>query len=299
MPSLRVTSQVKANLDLWLNDLFLRDALYTNISLSEKDIYGRDLSQLIAVQDEDYADGQVWQSHFKGWVYESGISPSDTGVLPPILASGATINGTFYSRASGLHIDHPNGRIILDTPIATGGTVKATFSYKTVLVDFADAFENETKEFYVETALKDNPWQTGLLSYPTKNQRTLPMTLIDIRSRSNDAYEIGSASNVAVLQGSFHIWARDAYQKDIVEDLLGQQEHTVLFGINFNTAPQPLDFYGDRIGAWTSYSSLAYDTSPHLYKRIYIDELNQARDPPFFNIERGRLNFTIRVYPNF
>jgi hypothetical protein len=299
MPRLRVTSQVKSNLDLWLNDLFLRDGHFTNISVGETDIYGHNLSQLISVADEDYAMGQVWQSHFKGWVWESGIAPSDTGVSPPVLASGATINGVFWSRASGLHIDYPNGRVILDTPIATGGTVYATFSYKAVLVDFADTFENETKDFYVETSRKDNPWQTGLLSYPLKNQRTLPIVMIDLRSRQNAAYELGSASNVAEIRGSFHIWARDSYMKDIVEDLVEQQEHTTLFGIDFNLAPQPLDYYGDKNGAWTSYSAFAYETSPYLFKRIYIDELNQITENAWFNIERGRINFLIRVYPNF
>lgn len=308
MPRQRVTSIVKSNLDLWLNDLFLRDGLYHNISAGETDIYNRDISQLIYVDDEDYPEGCVWQSHFKSWVHESGISPSDTGVAPPIIPTGVTVDGTFYPQFSGdagynatysHHFDFPNGRIIFDTPLATGSYVKTEFSHKTVTVEFSNSYENETKDLFIETSHKDNPYQTGVLAYPTKDQRTLPIVLINVQSRTNDAYELGSASNVAVLNGSFHIWTREPYIKDLVEDLICQQEHTVLLGIDFNTAPQPLDYYGDKNPSYTSYGSFANEWGEHFFKRIYIDELNQIEVTPFMNIERSRINFTIRVYPNF
>lgn len=304
----RVTTIVKSNLDLWLNDLFLRDGLFHTITVGETDIYGRDLSELIPISDEDFADGCVWQSHFKSWVHESGITPTDSDIAPPLLPSGVVIGGTFYAQDStspdynaslAHHFDFPNGRIIFDSPVPTDSGVKAAFSYKDISIDFSNSYENETKDLFIETAYKDNPYQTGVLSYPDKNQRVLPMVLIGIQGRQNDAYELGSASNVAVLNGTFQIFTREPYIKDIIEDLICSQEHTVLLGIDFNTAPQPLDYYGDKNPAFTNYSSLANEWGEHFYKRIYIDELNQVFIPPVVNIERSRINFTIRVYPNF
>lgn len=304
----RVTSIVKSNLDLWLNDLFLKDGLFHTISLGETDIYGQDLSQLTPVSDEDFADGCVWQSHFKSWVHESGIIPSDTGIAPPILPTGIVVAGTFYPQDSSHpqyvaalshHFDFPNGRVILDAPLSTSSGMQVAFSHKSVTVEFANSYENESKDLYIETSHKDNPYQTGVLSYPTKNQRTLPMVLINMVGRQNDAYELGSASNVAVLNGAFQIWTREPYLLDTLNDLISQQEHVVLIGIDFNTAPQPLDFYGDKNPSYTSYGNLANEWGEHFYKRIYIDELRLVQVPPLMNIERSRINFTIRVYPNF
>ena len=65
MPRLRAKAQVKQNLDLYLNDLFLRDGFFTTVNVGEADIYGRDLSLLTSVTaDPSFADGRVWQSAF-------------------------------------------------------------------------------------------------------------------------------------------------------------------------------------------------------------------------------------------
>ena len=46
MPRLRGKSLVKSNLELWLNDLLLKDGFFTDITTGETDIYGRDISLL-------------------------------------------------------------------------------------------------------------------------------------------------------------------------------------------------------------------------------------------------------------
>lgn len=304
----RVTSIVKQNLDLWLNDLLLRDGFFTTISVGETDVYNRDMSRLFYVEDESFQTGSVWQSYFKNWVHESGIVPTDSGIAPPILPSGIVLNGTFFPQSSGSpgysgvyahNFDFPNGRVLFSSPIPTGSTVSVAFSHKHVSVEFADTQEAESRDLIVETAFKDNPSQTGVIVLPPKNSVILPAIFISMTSRTNNAYELGSASNVAELRGAFSIWSRDSYTKDGVEDLIEQQEHTVLLGIDFNTAPQPLTYLGDKNGSFTSYDVLTDEWGEHFYKRIYIDELNQVTVTPYMNIERGRINFVIRVFPNF
>lgn len=308
MPRLMFKTQVKQNLDLYLNDLFLRQGFFDTVNTGETDIYSRDISALSATPDESFVDGQVWQSAFKQWIHESGLVPDFASVSPPLVASGVTVDGTFYpkdpsaagySPAFAHKIDHPNGRIIFDTPIATTSTVQAEFSYKEITVDFADTFENESKDFFIETAYKDNPFQSGVETYPSSNSRTLPMVLIDVVRTSREAYELGNASSIAVLEGSFVVWSRDNLTRDQIEELLSAQEHSVLLGINFNTAPQPLDFFGDKTDDYTNYSDLANLASPYFWKRIYLDEVSSRRLAPFYNIERTQVSFTIRVYPIF
>lgn len=308
MPKYRVKGQVKANLNLWLNDLFLRDGFYSNVSVGQLDNYARDLSQLTSTTDESFVANTTFQSAFKNWVHESGVTPNHAGIQMPLVASGVTVDSVFYSKdplhpsyipAFAHQIDHPNGRIIFNSPIAAGSNVQAEFTYKEIFVDNASTFENEEKEFYFETTAKDNPQQTGVIVYPEPNSRTAPLVLIDMLSRSSDGYELGSASNVATLNGSFIVWTRDEYMLDQIEDLVAAQEHVVLLGINFNTAAQPLTRHGDKNPAFTSYNDLANLYSSDFWRRIYIDELDARRLTPYYNMERNQITFTIRVYPNF
>ncbi len=309
MPRLRNKSLVKHNIQLWVEDLFLRDGFFTNINAGETDIYSRDISVLTLVNDDPSSpDGTVWQSAFKEWVHESGLVPSNTGVAPPTVASGVTVDGTFYPTYSFLPgfsatfahaIDFTNGRVIFDTPITPTSIVQGDFAYKEITVDSASAFENEQKEFFIETTYKDNPFQTGVVTFPNENDRTLPMVLIDVTAINYDAYELGNASNVLNLQGSFIVWARDEYMRDLIEDLITQQEHTVLLGVDFNTAPFPLEHNNQKNLAFTNYSDVARLGSPYFWRRIYMDEIDSRRITPFYNIERTQVNFLIRVYPNF
>ena len=306
MPKYRAKAQIKANLNLWLNDLFLRDGFYTTVSAGETDVYGRDISLMVPVSDPSFMDNTVYQSPFKNWVHESGLTPTSTGIAPPLVASGVTINGTFYPQdpsapgyvgAFDHKIDFPNGRVIFTAPVV--GTVQGEFSYKEISVDNASTFENETKEFYFETAYKDNPHQTGVAIYPSANTRTLPLVLIDVLNRTNEPYELGVASTIANFGVSLIVWTRDEYMKDQIDDLLTSQEHVVLIGVDFNSAPQPLDAFGDKVPSYTNYADLARLDSPYLWHRIYVDEADSRRLQPYYNMDRLQVNFSIRVYPNF
>jgi hypothetical protein len=307
MPRRRVKSQTKANVLLWLNNLLIKDGYYSNVSAGETDIYGRDVSSLISVSDASYSDNRVYQSAFKNWVHESGVT-ADYAIDAPLLASGVTVDGVFYPKdplapgynaSFGHKIDYVNGRIIFNSPIIPTTSIQAEFAYKSIYVDFADRFENEQDELAFETMYKDNPMQTGVLVYPSPHTIPLPSLMIDFSTRSQEAYELGSASNVALMQGSFISWTRDSADKDLLEDLIVQQEHTVLLGIDFNKAPMPLDSRNDKNPAFTNYDDFARLDSGVFFKRIYIDEISQRNSIPVYNIERSRLDFTIRVYPNF
>jgi hypothetical protein len=297
-------SLLESNLQFWLENKMLDEGLYTNISTGQTDFYGRDLSRLVSIEnDEDFQDGQVWQSAFKNWVYESGTIPLDSGLVPPTLVSGVTVDGTFYANSvSGAFehfVDFPNGRVVFTSPIALASNVQSSFSYKEVTIDFAESFDNERMDLLIETAIKDNPQQSGVQDYPAKDNRTLPAIWIDVLRRENDGYELGSKSLVADFFGVLHVWARDRWLRNIVEDILNDAHRDVLFGIDFNDAPFPLLDKGRRNPAWTKYSDYASPNSPFFWRRIYLDEIGSKKDKPLFEIERTRVTFQARTYPNF
>lgn len=301
MPVLRRKTLTKVNLEMWLNHIFIQDGFYNNISRGETDFYGNDLSELSSTTDDPTfpLPGQVWQSAFKEWVHESGVASTAAGAAAPIIASGVYVNGTFFPKQSGISIDYRNGRAIFDTPISANSVVQADFSYKDISVDFADEFEGETRPLLVETSFKDNPWQTGVTTYPSYNARTLPLVLIDFQSVESEPYEIGNGTQIMTLRGSFHIWTRDSMMKDMIEESLIEREPTVVLGINFNTTPFPLTSIGDKNPSFTSYSTYADIWSPNFWRRIYLDGLEQIKDPPLHNIDRSRIQFEAKVYPNF
>lgn len=307
MPRLMAKSLVKANLELWLNDIFLKEGMYQNVSTSETDIYNRDISVLVSTSDESFVDGRVWQSAFKEWVHESGITPIYS-VAAPIVASGVTVNSIFYPKDSGAigynplfahAIDYRNGRIIFDSPISTSSIVQGNFAYKEITVDQADVYENEQKEFYMETAYKDNPYQTGVIIYPEANSRTLPMVLIDIVDRTSEPYELGAPANIAKFNTTLIVWSRDSYIRDTIEGMLSSRERSVLLGINFNNAPDPLTYLNDKNPSFTNYDNFAQVTGVYFWRRIYIDDISARRIAPYYNIERTQVDLQIRVYPNF
>ena len=282
----------------------LTEGLYRNISTGQTNFYSTDMSRLVGVTgDEDFNDGQVWQSAFKNWVYESGIVPTDTGVAPPTLVSGVTVDAVFYPDSTvgpfAHFVDFPNGRVIFNAPILSSSIVQATFAYKEITVDFAESFDNERMDLLIETSIKDNPAQTGIQSYPSKSNRTLPAIWIDVLRREHDGYELGSKSLISDFYGVFHVWARDRWMRNIIADILSDAHRDVLLGIDFNTAPFPLLSKGRRNPAWTTYGDNARVHGPYFRRRIYLDEVGVKKDKPLFEIERSRVSFQTRIYPNF
>lgn len=310
MPVLRRKALTKVNLEIWLNHIFIQDGFYNNISVGETDFYGNDLSLMSNSTDDPTFSipGQTWQSSFKEWVHESGVSSTEAGYPAPIIASGVWVDGTFYPRYSHMigydpafahTIDYRNGRVIFNTPISTSSVVQASFSYKDISVDFADEFEGENRPLLVETSLKDNPWQTGVERYPSYNSRTLPLVLIDMRSTESEGYELGNGTEILNMRGFLHIWARDNFMKDMIEDAILERQRSVILGVNFNTTPFPLDSVGDKNLSFTSFSEYSNVWSPNFWRRIYLEDMEQITDTPLFNIDRSRIQFTARVYPNF
>ena len=306
---MRTKGLIKQNVKLFLEDLLLRDGYFTNVSVGELDEHLRDLSRLMP-GDQVYPEpdfistfpNRVFQSAFKNWVHEDGIPSPASGIAGPIVASGVTVNGTFYPTAttSGLFehsIDFPNGRIIFQTPLPGSPVVQAAFAYKGFLVDSADIFDNEKRPVLIETALKDNPQVTGVVEYPSWDARTLPFVLVDVLSRQNSGHELGDRGPIRDYFGVFHVWARDEHIRDEIEEVISDQYRQVLVGIDFNRAPDPLLAHGAKNPNFPGYSTLAVEWGPFPWQRIYLEELNPKKDTPLYEVERSRVDFNIRVYP--
>lgn len=309
-PKLRSKALIKQNLKLFLEDLFLRNGFFETVSVGETNFYGSDIS-VLQPGDTVYLNpdatfpqaDRVYQSAFKNWVHEEGL-PSISGVGIPIVASGVTVGGTFYPTAttSGTFahiIDYPNGRVIFNTALAGSPTVQAEFSYKLITVDGANIFGNENRPILTETSFKDNPRETGVDTYPDVEARTLPAIFIDVLSRENQGYELGTRLPIQDYFGVLHIWTRHEIHRDLIEDVIADEFRNVLLGINFNDAPDPLLHFGQKNPNFPGYSDLAVVWGEYFWRRIYLENISTRKDTPLYDIERSRIDFNARVYPNF
>lgn len=307
---MRAKALVKQNLKLFLEDILLRDGYYSNVVVGETNFNGNDISVLMP-GDQIYPEpdfissipNKVFQSAFKNWVHEDGIPGVSSGIAGPAVASGVTVNGTFYSSStSGIFahfVDYINGRVIFNSPLVGTPVVQAEFAYKEVLVDGANIFNNEKKPILIETAYKDNPQATGSIVYPYPESRTLPAIFIDILSSKNSKYELGTRASVRDYFGVFHIWTRDEFTRDDLEDIISDEHRQVLLGINFNTAPDPLLAFGAKNPNYPGYRSLAQVWGQYFWRRIYLEDVSPRKDTPLYEVERSLVDFNIRVYPNF
>jgi hypothetical protein len=133
---------LKMNMILNLDFELLKDGNFQNIASGVQNYNAEDMSILIRDESEEVAAelglydentgelqiGRVYQSAFRNWVYESGITLtpylSDLNWPLPIIASGVYIDGRFcpadtddpaFDSSCAHTIDFLNGRVIFDT----------------------------------------------------------------------------------------------------------------------------------------------------------------------------------------
>jgi len=245
----KLRSLLKLNYKLFVDMHMLREGAFTNIASGSQFYDGSSLSLLLPDTSADnilygIADGQVWQSPYRQWVYESGVPLDGTNIpSPPVVASGLYIEGAFRATDDatfGHTIDYINGRVIFNSPQSLDLQVHAEFSAREVRVgfehDFNQQFDFNTQELQFST----NPLTSMQLVYPSGNIQSLPAIFIEVDNRTLEGYELGNRSATITDQVKFHVWALDDVQRDNIVDILTGQWRKSLPMIDFNVAPLPL-----------------------------------------------------------
>tara|TARA_Y100000296_G_scaffold65826_1_gene77634 strand:- start:323 stop:1282 length:960 start_codon:yes stop_codon:yes gene_type:complete len=210
---------------------FLDKGAFYSIDVPESGIYGGDKHILRLVDDPNYTKGQVWEGYRQNWVWETGISATTE---QPIRISGVFIDGIY--RATGnvdqpFYVDHPNGRIVFDTAIASTGTVQAEYSHKWVQVVPAEGIpwfrEIQQGSFRVDdshfTAFGSGNWaQLG------QTRVQLPALAIEVvPSRSMEGYQLGGGqwSNNDII---FNVITENHWEcANIMDAVLYQNDRTI------------------------------------------------------------------------
>jgi len=245
----KLRSLLKLNMKLFIDMHFLREGAFTNIASGQPFYDGSDMSLLLpdsTAKDTLFgvSDGQVWQSAFRNWVYESGVPLDGTNVSsPPVVASGVYIEGSFRPTTDpqfGHTIDFINGRIIFNSPQSPALKVNGEFSVREVRVGFEHQFNQQFSDGYIESQYVTNPFTSMQLVYPSGRSQPFPAVFIEVDGRDLRGYELGNRSAIITDEIKFHVWALDDLQRDNIIDIITSQWRKAIPMIDFNIAPLPL-----------------------------------------------------------
>jgi len=312
----KLKSLLKLNFKFFVDMHMLREGAFMNIPSGAQFYDGSDMSLLLpdTVSDNTLggvSDGQVWQSPFREWVYESGVPLDGTRVVdPPIVASGLLIEGTFRGPGDpefGHTIDFTNGRVIFNSPQPLTLQVNAAFSAREVRTTFEHQFNQQYQVSVLENTYKSNPLTSNELVYPSGLLYPFPAVFLEVTDRSFDAYEIGNRSLIIKDTLRLHVWALDDMERDNIVDILTAQMRKSVPMIDFNLAPLPLSgLFNTLSPEYVPYQDMLRNNvlittvgsgAPVRYT-AYIDDVTAENVPPDEEYERAVVDFNVSVYLN-
>jgi hypothetical protein len=312
----KLRSLLKLNYKLFVDMHMLREGAFVTIASGSQFYDGSPLSLLLPDTEADdtlygVSDGQVWQSPYRQWVYESGVPLDGTNVQsPPVVASGVYIEGAFRATDDpefGHTIDFSNGRIIFNSPQSLDLEVHADFSAREVRVGFEHDFNQQFTDSVLEMQYFTNPLTSMQLVYPSGNVQPFPAVFIEVDRRKMKPYELGNRSASITDEVKFHVWALDDLQRDNIVDILSSQWRKSLPMIDFNIAPLPLSgIYNTLSPEYVSYQDMLRNNrlvttigsgTPVRYIS-YIDDVDVQNLPAAQEYERALVTFSVTVTLN-
>lgn len=248
---------------------------YFNVTKGELASNGLDMSVLRLSSNDAYTSGQVWEGFRSNWVWQSGVS--GVGIDPPIVGtnpdfpgiSGVYINDQFEP-TSGVgqyahKVDYFNGRVIFDTPIPTGSTVQAEFSYKHINVVYANNVP-WLREIQMRTQKPTSHFydvSTGDWDVPPETRLQLPAIAIElVPVRKFQGYSLGGGQ-IVYTDIMAHCIAEDEITRNMLVDIVSFQNDKTIFTIDSNAVSDDAAYPLDQ------------DGSPNPSALLYPDLINQ------------------------
>lgn len=295
---------------------FIRESAFYNIASGQQFYDGSDMS--LFLPDENAHErfygvsvGQIWQSPFRQFIYESGVPLDGTNVAsPPINPSGLYIEGAFRPTTDtqfGHIFDFINGRIIFDTPKSLDLKVQGEFATRQVRIGFEHEFNQQLQQGFLESKYYTNPDTSMQLVYPSGLVQPFPAVFIEVDDREFEAYELGNRSAIITDTVNLYVWALDDLQRDNIVDILTSQWRKNIPMIDWNMAPLPLSGI---------YNTISPEYIPYQYilsnNRIittvgsgvpvkyiaHIENVKAENLAAAEEYERARVIFEVKVYLN-
>ena len=294
------TNQLKINLVLWLDEAFINHGFFRRLPASgESDYSGNILTQLKPVTDGSYPSGTYWQSRTHNWVYESGLS-IQSSLMVPFRPSGIYVKKpedsafTYYASGSSngnynYKFDFKNGAVYFlnQNIVPVASTILCPHTYKEIHVDLSD------NDKFVELVSSDTKNQVpgSGVAYPNITNVQMPAVFIEHTGRDSSPLELGG-NKIYHDNVIFHVFADNETDRDQLVDMFDSLKYKTIQLVNFNTAPLPLDDYGDINPAYPNLDTLQ---NQYKYKLCYFSEVRSQKFKSTAGYHRGYITNIIEM----
>lgn len=282
-----LSSELEHSLKMYLDWSFLKIGGFTDVSRPTSGAYGGNRAKLRMVTDPSYTRGQVWESHRKEFVWETGLDYSYSGTdYDPIQISGVYINGTLYNTGDstyGHYYNYPMGKVVFNNAIPSNSTVELEYSSRDVQTYIAQDApwwdEIQLNSYRVDDSTI-NSLGSGNWDILAESKVQLPAIVIEIAPRrSHVPYGIGGTTQMTIQDVNFHILSEDRWWKNQLVDILSEQVDCGMFLLDvdkmMNSGAYPLDYRGMLVDAQYNYQNLSNNYKSYLcdFKQVSLASL--------------------------
>jgi hypothetical protein len=263
-------NEIQDNLVEFLDWALLQKGNYQNVTLDELAPNGQDYSKLRPSSNPHYPSGLAWEGFRKNWVWQSGVSYSPAPIVGTNRAipgiSGIYVNDVFYASSTvGTYahkVDYYNGRVIFNSPVSSGNTVQAEYSYKYINIIYANSLPwlREIQYRTLDFPTSFNVDGKGDFNLPAENRIQLPAIAIEVvPKRSLRGYQLGGGQFVDT-DILFHCLAEDEFTRNKLVDIISLQNEKTIYMFNSNSIANsgdfPLDYKGIPVSGALRYPDL-------------------------------------------
>lgn len=301
-------NEIENNLKSFFDWSLLHSAgAWTDVTIPTSGINGGNFQTLRPVFDPNYSDGQVWETIRSDWVWETGVNYDETE--NPINISGVYVGGTLYGTGHatyGHHYNYPLGRVVFDSPIATGSAVTMEYSFRNVQVSKADDSPLFREVQYGSMRPDDSHWTSkddrGEWSRLGVQRSQLPQIVIEsVPRRYQKPYEMGNGSLIVYQDVLLHVLAQNRWSRNNLIDIIALQDFKTIWMYNSDeiaaSGAAPLDYRGMRVDGLNMYPDLVNDRGiGYRWKTMRMTNIN-CSDSQSINPELhlGTVRMTIEV----
>lgn len=209
-----------------------------------------------------------YSAPLKQWVYDSGIS----GTYIINSASGGAFTNYPLTRASGIHVDYENGRVIVPSSFGTGLSLTGTYTYKQVNIYIAPDSEQQMltqNKFFLNPRYRA-PLSSGVPPY----QFATPAIFLTPLTMNNEQFALGGLVD-SKTSFTLTVFAETSYQLTALQSVFRDARYQ--YYPMLNTLNDPLDQWGDVKGG-TGYN---YNTFVNQFGQpgnlVYIENVRTAK----------------------
>lgn len=222
-----------------------------------------DPSRLRLVRDPRYVAGRVWEGARSDWVWETGVEYPHQ----PISISGVYVNNNFIPKEqtgpSGYVISYPEGKIVFNSPIASGSKVQCEYSNRSVkIINGSQAWFNQ---LIINSYNSADPHfmqsASGTWDVLSKNRVQLPAMIIEAIPKVNFyPLELGNLSRKHQQEVVITILAETSYDRNQIHDIIAYQWQKRIMGVDRKKLTEdrkyPLNYDGSLSASGIQYPQM-------------------------------------------